>query len=228
MRTIKYIVLHCTAGPQNQKIEDILSYWKNSLGWKNPGYHYILRPDGIAVNLFPIDKVANGVAGFNKEAIHISYIGGIDKKGQPIDNRTPEQKATQIELITKFKKIFPNAVVLGHRDFSTDQNGNGIIEKWEWIKSCPSFDVRSWMEAINYEKFARPSGIVYKLNYPLIKDSKVLEIQKALNRNGAKVTEDKIFGKETHEALLAFQKAKGLVPDGVAGPKTAKALNITL
>ncbi len=37
---------------------------------------------------------------------------------------------------------------------------------------------------------------------------------------------DSIFGSQTKSALLSFQRAKGLTADGIAGPKTLKALGI--
>ena len=33
----------------------------------------------------------------------------------------------------------------GHRDYSPDTNGDGVISKYEWIKGCPCFDVQEWM-----------------------------------------------------------------------------------
>jgi len=136
MREIKFLVLHCTAGPQSQSIKSIQDYWKNELGWKSPGYHYIIQPNGIAVSLQPIEKPSNGVAGYNSNSIHISYIGGVDGKGNPVDNRTPEQIKTQIFLLSKFKKMFPQAEIKGHRDFP------GVK------KACPSFDVKAWLKSV--------------------------------------------------------------------------------
>lgn len=136
MRVIKYIVLHCTATPQNTTIQSILNYWKKVLGWKNPGYHFIIKPTGEIVNLFPIDQIANGVAGFNSNSIHISYIGGVDAKGKALDNRTPEQIEAQIQLIKRFKTQFPEAVITGHRDFPNVK------------KECPSFDVATWLKKV--------------------------------------------------------------------------------
>ena len=142
MRNIKYIVLHCTATPQDTKIASIERFWKETLGWKNPGYHFIIEADGNVVQLLPIQQIANGVKGHNEHAIHISYIGG--QNGQ--DNRTVQQEAAQIELVEKYKKAFPAAQVLGHRDLSPDLDGDGIIEPQEWTKECPSFDVASWVK----------------------------------------------------------------------------------
>lgn len=161
MRAINNIVIHCTAGPQNQSIESIKSYWKNELGWKNPGYHYMIQADGHVAVTLPISQIANGVAGHNQDAIHISYLGGVEiiagknSKGQPIntigrpiDNRTPEQKFMLEILVRAFHGMFPKAAIKGHRDFSPDKNKNGIIEPNEWVKSCPSFDVAEWLKEI--------------------------------------------------------------------------------
>ena len=84
MRNIKYIAVHCTATPQTTSIDSIMNFWKTNLGWKMPGYHFIIKPDGEVVKLLSVDKVSNGVRGFNSETINIAYIGGIDKNGKPI------------------------------------------------------------------------------------------------------------------------------------------------
>lgn len=140
MRKIRYLVVHCTASPQTQKVKDILNYWKVALGWKSPGYHVIVEPDGTAHELQNIAEPTNGVKGFNANSIHISYIGGVDPNGNPIDNRTPQQKEVILRYLKAWKKRFPNARILGHRDFSPDKNGNGRVDPWERIKGCPSFN----------------------------------------------------------------------------------------
>lgn len=136
MRTIKYIAIHCTATQQSATIESIKNYWKNNLGWKNAGYHIIVKPDGSAVELMPIDKISNGVKGFNSVSINISYVGGVDIKNKPLDNRTDAQKVTLLTLIRRYKEIFPDAIVQGHRDFPNVK------------KDCPSFDVKKEYKSI--------------------------------------------------------------------------------
>lgn len=136
MRKITHIVLHCTATPQTATVASIRNYWRDSLGWKSPGYHHIIKEDGEVVDLLPIDKVSNGVAGHNMNSIHISYIGGVDAKGRAVDNRTEAQKEAQIRLLKKYRKMFPDAVICGHRDFP------GVK------KECPSFDVAGWLKTI--------------------------------------------------------------------------------
>ena len=129
MREIKYIVLHCTATPKNTTVQSIMNHWSNVLGWKSPGYHYIITPNGTDVQLADISKQTNGVKGHNKNSIHISYIGG-----QFGDDRTEDQKRTMAELVRKFKVIYPKAKILGHCDFP------GVT------KLCPNFNVKQWLQ----------------------------------------------------------------------------------
>ncbi len=128
MRDIKYIVVHCTATQQTATIDSIKRYWKEVLKWKQVGYHFIIQADGKEVQLLSVLHPSNGVKGYNQECIHVCYIGGIDKFGKPVDNRTEAQKKKLLERITDLKKMFPKAMVQGHRDF------DGVS------KACPCFD----------------------------------------------------------------------------------------
>lgn len=134
MREIKYIVVHCTATPPETTIESIQRYWKEQLGWKNPGYHYIIKRNGEIVCTHDEKNISNGVKGYNKNAIHISYIGGIDKEGNAVDNRTPAQREALFNKLVLLCEKYPDATILGHRDFP------GVT------KLCPSFDVRAWLK----------------------------------------------------------------------------------
>lgn len=53
---------------------------------------------------------------------------------------------------------------------------------------------------------------------------RVYRIQYMLNKLGYDVKADKYFGKTTQEALIKFQLAQKIEADGVAGPRTIKAL----
>ena len=48
----------------------------------------------------------------------------------------------------------------------------------------------------------------------------VKDLQKVLNGTVADLAVDGVFGKQTQEAVMAFQKQYGLTVDGVVGPKT--------
>lgn len=146
MRLIKFLVIHCTATPVTATIESMKRHWKLVLKWKNPGYHYVIQRNGEIVMITDEKNIANGVAGNNAHSIHISYIGGIDKEGKLLDNRTDEQKEAMYNKLLELATKYPNAIIRGHRDFSPDTNKNGVVDPYEWIKGCPSFDVTEWLD----------------------------------------------------------------------------------
>lgn len=146
---VKYIVIHCTAGYGN--IDAIQHYWRNTLHWKNPGYHVVIDEEGTMFYLHPFNKSSNGVRYHNHECLHIAYIGGVDKNdySKAIDTRTKEQKQAIEKVIIEMiayleqndkKDLNTGLMVLGHRDFSPDKNLDGFISSNERIKECPSFD----------------------------------------------------------------------------------------
>ena len=128
MRKINKIVVHCTATQQSIDIQSIIDYWKNNLKWKSMGYHYIIEANGITVKLADVTEVCNGASGYNRNSIHIAYVGGIDINKKPIDNRTTEQKNALRILIMQLASKFPDADILGHYQLP---NVN---------KACPCFD----------------------------------------------------------------------------------------
>lgn len=137
-RDIKYIVVHCTATPTTTTLESIKRYWKEQRGWGDtPGYHYIIKRDGVIIQLLDEKKNSNGVYAHNSNCINVAYIGGIDKDGKPLDNRSDAQKHAMFDIIVRLTERYPKAEVLGHRDFPGVQ------------KACPCFDVKEWLK--NYE-----------------------------------------------------------------------------
>ena len=146
-RRIDYIVIHCTATPQNTKVESIIRYWKYVLGWEYPGYHVIIDKDGEATQLLDMSIPSNGVKGYNENSVHISYIGGVDENNKPIDNRTNVQKLRMEGIVWYLKYFYPEAEVLGHRDFP------GVK------KDCPCFDVKEWYKQMNLKYEAQRNKI---------------------------------------------------------------------
>lgn len=141
MRKIERIFVHCTAGNQKQTLQQLKDEFIRK-GWKNPGYHYVVFPDGKLVQLLSEDKISNGVQGYNSTSINVSYIGGIDKQGRPLDNRTQAQKDTLYALLMYLKQQHPKAHILGHRDIWGKNSKN-------WKKYCPCFDAEEEYKEIN-------------------------------------------------------------------------------
>ena len=157
-RFIEYIFVHCSAGFGN--VESIKKYWSQHLGWKSPGYHRIIEVDGEVFSIAEFEDIVNGVKGFNSNSISICYIGGVDPENysKAKDTRTEAQKeglVCEIKNILEYLKEFQdvtNIKILGHRDVSPDQNGNGFVDSWERIKECPSFNAIEEYKNIQNEK----------------------------------------------------------------------------
>ena len=155
-RRIDYIVVHCTATPEGQgrTVEQIRSQHK-AQGWNDIGYHYVVALDGRVFQGRDVDLAGAHVSGYNAHSIGVVYVGGLEndpkKTYQQLkakDTRTPQQKQALLGLMAALKRLYPNAKIRGHRDFSPDKNGNGVVEPWEFIKECPSFDAKEEYKSI--------------------------------------------------------------------------------
>lgn len=162
-KELKYLVIHCTATPEGRDVSssDIRRMHTSPIsaggrGWKQVGYTDLFRLDGTVERLVSNNEdawvdpleITNGAAGYNAVSRHVVYAGGCDKAMKPKDTRTAAQKKAMAEYVRKFHAQHPGVKIIGHRDLSPDRNGNGVIEPGEWMKSCPSFDVASWLKEI--------------------------------------------------------------------------------
>lgn len=140
-RSIHHIVVHCSATREGKffNAKDI-DKWHRERGFREIGYHYVILLDGtIEVGRSENEQGAH-VRGFNRSSIGIGYIGGLDSKGRAKDTRTKEQKIALEKLLIDLRKRYPSSKISGHRDFSKDLNGNGVIEPHEYMKECPCFN----------------------------------------------------------------------------------------
>lgn len=148
--TVRYLTIHCTATPEGLDVSadqvSAMDMARADLGYQT-AYHYVVELDGTVHNTIPEDLLGAHCRP-NSGNIGISYVGGIDRvTKKPKDTRTPAQKAALKAFVADFKKRYPKAAVLGHRDWSPDLNKDGKIAPNEWIKACPCFDVKAWMAA---------------------------------------------------------------------------------
>lgn len=147
-RTITDLIVHCTATKPGAKVNvDVIDGWHKERGFKKQpqsgricGYHFVVLPDGTIETGRYLSEIGAHVSGQNSRSIGICYVGGLDANGKAADTRTPEQKEALIWLLSRLVVMFPDATIKGHRDYSPDLNGDGIIEPWEYIKECPCFN----------------------------------------------------------------------------------------
>ena len=131
MRQINYIIIHCSATKAGQdfRAKDI-DRWHRERGWDGIGYHKVIDLDGTIEPGRSEAKPGAHCKGHNSDSIGICYIGGLDKNGKPADTRTELQKAALAGLVADYKRRFPNAKFVGHRDMPNVH------------KACPCFNAK--------------------------------------------------------------------------------------
>ena len=138
MKDVLYIVVHCssTRASQTVTVEDIDRMHK-AKGWAGVGYHWVIYQDG-SIHEGRKEKYAGAhVRHYNEHAIGVCYVGGKDEKGRNADTRTPEQKAALWFLLKDLKESYPNAKIVGHRDFPNVH------------KDCPCLDIQTEYAELN-------------------------------------------------------------------------------
>ncbi|WP_286950582.1 MULTISPECIES: N-acetylmuramoyl-L-alanine amidase [Brevundimonas] len=145
MKAIRYLVVHAAATPPERDIgvKEIRAMHLQR-GFRDVGYHYVIRRDGRVEKGRPDNVAGAHVSGFNSISLGVCLVGGIDAEGRPEDNYTPAQYAALARLLRQLQASHPTARILGHRDLSPDKNGDGKVTPNEWLKACPCFDVRTW------------------------------------------------------------------------------------
>lgn len=146
-RNIWGIIIHCTASKEGQEmtVAQIDKIHRKN-GWAGIGYHFLIHLDGRIEDGRDINKIGAHTGGYNTGTIGICYVGGLDKNGKPKDTRTAAQKNSLYILVKTLMEKYPIKSVKGHRDYSPDKNGDGVISKYEWIKSCPCFEVADFVK----------------------------------------------------------------------------------
>ena len=147
-RRITDLVVHCSATKPFQGHDvDTIDQWHKARGFKRQplsgricGYHFVVLEDGTIQTGRHLNEIGAHVAGSNAKSIGICYIGGIGADGKASDTRTQEQKEAMEWLIVQMTIMFPDIKIKGHRDYSPDLNGDGVIQPWEWMKECPCFN----------------------------------------------------------------------------------------
>jgi hypothetical protein len=100
--------------------------------------------------------------------------------------------------------------------------GAAGVSWWDWQEASPS----AWI-ALSRPAGSLPGYVPYTAMAPIEKgwqSDLVVWAQEHLISAGYKIGVDGDFGQKTLAAVLAFQTAHGLTPDGIIGPETWQAL----
>ena len=147
---MKFLVIHCTATPEGREVtSDEIRAWhtnaksKGGRGWKQVGYTDMIHLEGRIERLVANNEdanvdpweVTNGATGYNSVSRHIVYVGGCDKAMNPKDTRTAAQCESLKRYVQDFHRRFPQIRIVGHHQLNSG-------------KTCPSFDVPTWLHQI--------------------------------------------------------------------------------
>jgi len=139
MRAIEMIIVHCAATPARLDIGAAeIRRWHTTpkpdgRGWRDIGYHYVIRRDGEVETGRPLEQSGAHAYGFNARSIGVCLVGGVDGGGRAQNNFNGEQFAALHDLIAMLEQRFGRLDIRGHRDLPRVR------------KDCPSFDVRAWL-----------------------------------------------------------------------------------
>ena len=174
-RRVNLITIHCSATPSGKAVyalhldagHEQRGFSRNPVAAKayNPhlphiGYHYVIGLDGRVQTGRHIDEVGAHARGFNAASIGICMIGGLEKNarytsaqwealGKLVHTLARHYNIPLKSPVRTYKGPLDYTVtdgVCGHRDLSPDGNGNGHTESFEWLKTCPGFDVHQWLK----------------------------------------------------------------------------------
>ena len=133
LESVRFLVLHCSATrcdadyPPEQLLRD-----HKARGFRTIGYHFYVRKDGSLSQHRKLLEVGAHCRPYNRCSIGICYEGGLDEEGRPANTLTEPQFQTLTELFELLVVLFPDAMIMGHRDMRSSTP-----------KECPCLDTRA-------------------------------------------------------------------------------------
>lgn len=119
MRAIRKHIIHCSASVRGDVAE--IRRWHLARGWKDIGYHFVIRPDGDMEVGRTLDMIGAHCEGQNTDSVGTCLVG--------INRFSPLQFDALRRVHAMLKSLFPGLTVHGHRDFNPH-------------KTCPNFEVK--------------------------------------------------------------------------------------
>ena len=122
---IKFLVVHCSDTPNENNVDaSFIHQMHLNNGWDGIGYHKVILRSGVIENGRPEFWIGAHVKGLNNLSLGVCLIGST--------KFTNKQFISLKKVLLNWKKKYPKAKILGHRDST------------ETTKTCPNFDVVKW------------------------------------------------------------------------------------
>ena len=229
---IEIIIHHADA--VKCSVEDI-NRWHKDNGWCGIGYHYLVRKDGTVWKGRPDNAIGAHCLNRNTGTLGVCFEGNFEK-----ETMGDIQFNAGAELIKYLKDKYSISKVSRHKDYmSTDcpgknfpfaamLEGNAQTCKVESNSNTSNMSahLRDWQSAYNlaynkniYVDGIRGQQVENAMRIALLKIGSNNSLVGWLQcRVGAGI--DNIFGNETRNKVMEFQRAHSLVVDGIVGYNT--------
>ena len=126
-KNIKLLVVHCSDSENNKTLTALdLHKMHLNFGWDGIGYHKVINRSGKIENGRPEYWIGAHVQGKNNISLGVCLIGK--------DRFTIKQYISLEKVLRKWKSLYPEAKIVGHRDTGDTH------------KTCPNFDVKTWVK----------------------------------------------------------------------------------
>ncbi|MGD9705157.1 MAG: N-acetylmuramoyl-L-alanine amidase [Acidimicrobiia bacterium] len=200
-----------SAGNPKAYVQNLQRYSMQEKGLSDIAYNYVVIADGVVLEGRGLRhrSGANGTADGNVKYAAVLFPG---------DYRTGKNTLTSAQ-ITSFRRL--RQFILGVATQAKDLKPHGFFKPTE----CPGQNIISSIPALSQ----LPSSPGLPPPRPALRrgstGASVRCLQRTLNNwGGASLAVDGVFGPVTEAAVLRYQKAHGLVQDGVVGNQTWRSL----
>ena len=128
MRDISTLVIHHSGSPRITTAKQIKE-WHKSKGWNDIGYHYIIEATGQLLRGRTIETIGAHTKGFNRDSVGVCVTGDNTRDAEKWGLA---QTAVLFDLVDAFRLVFPDIVVVGHRDLRPTE--------------CPGVDIKKLLK----------------------------------------------------------------------------------
>jgi len=217
-------VVHYSEGPTSQTPRQIQDYHMDHNGWADIGYNFLVDVKGRIYEGRGWLTVGAHATGHNTSGIGVCFIG---RNGDATDAAKKSIRWLYDEACRRKGKSLAKK---GHRDVTaTNCPGDDL---YRWVKAGMPVSGSGGSSGGGSSKppasQPKPSKAPkwpgrYITQPPMMRGEDVRTWQAQMRKRGWSIAVDGVYGPASERVCRAFQKEKGLVVDGIVGPKTWRA-----
>lgn len=176
-------------------------------------YTYLITEAGRIFQGHSPNRIGAHTAGYNTTGIAISFVGNY--QNLPLNKKQEQALVWLLQLLRSRGELAADAKLKGHYQVKAT--------------ACPGANIKVAIPRLEADsrggapylapvaKTPAPSRVVLRMGS---RGSAVRELQALLNKNGANLKVDGIFGRRTKAAVINYQARKRLAKDGIVGKNT--------